>query len=359
MTLTVEKLTSKREGEYDAFVRATEGALFFSSLGYRNLLKSFFGPMAEDHYFIALDENNKIRGVLPSFVISPEGLGPIANSLPFYGSHGGVIADPEDHQTVALLLNHFREFTVGLGCSSTTVVTSPFESNPEVYEKFLNPTYKDSRIGQLTPLPMAEGSSEESVMAALHHKTRNMVRKAIKQGMQVTDELWAGGLEFLSDTHAENMEVIGGLAKPPQFFRALDNVFTYGKDYKLYTAWKDGAPVAALLLFYFNGFVEYFTPVIVAQYRPCQPMSLLIYKAMTDAVSEGYQWWNWGGTWRTQDGVYQFKRSWGAIDKPYCYYIRIGDENILRRDKQELLLNAPFFYVAPFDKLVKNLNEEV
>ncbi|MCP5268581.1 MAG: GNAT family N-acetyltransferase [Zoogloeaceae bacterium] len=353
MKLTVSKLTPEYHAAYDAFLRASEGALFFASLEYRKLLKDFLGAKAEDHYFLAVDEDGEIKGVLPSFVTTIAGFGPIANSLPFYGSNGGVITRAGDRQVIAVLLNHFYEFTVNIGCSSSTVVASPFEVHLDVYETSLNPTYKDSRIGQFTPLPIADRASEEVVMSALHHKTRNMVRKAFKQGINVTDDIWDGAVNFLCDTHAENMAVIGGRAKPARFFRAIDSAFKYGKDYKLYTAWLDGAPVAALLLFYFNGFVEYFTPVIVARYRSSQPMSLLIFNAMTDAVANGYKWWNWGGTWHTQDGVYQFKRSWGAVDKPYYYYIRIGDENVLRRDKEALQKDAPYFYVAPFDKLVR------
>ena len=354
MTLTVRKLTPEWEALYDAFVRKAESAQFFASLKYRDLLKDFFGPTVEDHYFIAVDQGGLIKGVLPSFILKMEGAGPIANSLPFYGSNGGAIVEPGDRQTVALLLTHFHDFTVNLCCSSSTVVTSPFELHLDVYEETLKPTYKDSRIGQLTSLPNAAGVPEEVVMAALHHKTRNMVRKAIKQGVQVRDDLWDGCLDFVTSTHADNMRVIGGRAKPPQFFRMVERLFDYGNDYKVFTAWINNKPVAALLLFYYNGFVEYFTPVIIAEYRTSQPLSLSIFTAMADAITNGYRWWNWGGTWHTQDGVYQFKRSWGAIDKPYEYFINIGDDNILRQDKEQLLNNAPYFYVAPFSKFVKN-----
>ena len=42
----------------------------------------------------------------------------------------------------------------------------------------------DERIGQLTP-PPAAGDVKASLMQSLHHKTRNMIRKAEKLGVEV------------------------------------------------------------------------------------------------------------------------------------------------------------------------------
>ena len=69
--------------------------------------------------------------------------------------------------------------------------------------------------------------------------------------------------------------------------------------------------IAALLVFLYNQPAEYYTPVILNEYRPLQPMSGLIYQAMQEAITCGMKWWNWGGTWKSQDGVYRFKKSWG------------------------------------------------
>ena len=65
-------------------------------------------------------------------------------------------------------------------------------------------------------------------------------------------------------------------------------------DWSVFTAFHDGCPVAALLLFYFNKTVEYFTPVTVHEYRNFQPMSLIVFEAMRDAINRGMTNWNWG-----------------------------------------------------------------
>jgi len=348
---TIERLLPELEGAYESFVHSIEDALLYSSLKYRNLLKGFLGASVEDHYFIARSDNGVISAALPSFVCHVEGYGPVANSLPFYGSNGGVIVRSQDKHVVSPLLHHFRNFTDTMSCSSATVITSPFQDDLEPYEACLAPTHKDSRIGQVTRLPTAGIDPEKAIMASLHHKTRNMVRKAIKQNIKVTHNPWEGAFRFLATTHADNISALGGKTKPLCFFQAIQSTFSYGRDYRIYTAWHDDMPIAALLVFYFNKTVEYFTPAIVQAYKTWQPMSLLIFNAMADSITQGFAWWNWGGTWRQQTGVYQFKRSWGALDKPYSYYTRVVDSGLMQNSLQELQSLAPYFFIAPYDQL--------
>lgn len=72
---------------------------------------------------------------------------------------------------------------------------------------------------------------------------------------------------------------------------------------------------------------------------------------MKDSIHAGYNRWNWGGTWITQEGVYNFKKKWGTEDYPYYYYNKIYDKKILEIEKQELLEEFEYFYVIPFSVL--------
>ena len=180
-----------------------------------------------------------------------------------------------------------------------------------------------------------------------------MIRKAEKSGLTYEKEFTPETLKFLEKTHQINMKAVKGTAKPKAFFEKLAEVFEYKKDFELYVARYKGEPVAALLLFYYNDIVEYFTPVVVEEYRSLQPLSLLIFHAMCDSAKSGSRWWNWGGTWHSQDGVYRFKKRWGTEDKPYYYHITVNDPQILNCSKEELLSSFQYFYVAPFTALQK------
>ena len=75
---------------------------------------------------------------------------------------------------------------------------------------------------------------------------------------------------------------------------------------------------------------------------------------MKQAVHDGLRLWNWGGTWKTQKGVYDFKKKWGAGDYPYYYFTKILNEDLLGGTPEELLQDYPGFYVVNFERLNNN-----
>lgn len=351
--MDIEILTSADEQAYEDLLQKKEESLLFVSLKYRNLLRQYID--AEDFYLLA-KRGGDIVGTFPLFLKKNSTHGNVLNSLPFYGSNGGVIISPSVTDPEAV----FKALTEGLhnlaretDAVAVTVVTSPFELYPELYQEHLRPTFRDSRIGQVSHLPHSGENPEHAVMAMIHSKTRNMVRKARKSRIAHRHSSDLEVLRFLADTHKENMTGIGGIAKGWEFFRKVPEIFQYDTDYRVYAATRDGRPVSALLIFYHKKTVEYFTPATVREYRHLQPNSLLIFEAMKDATRQKYHYWNFGGTWHSQNGVRQFKNRWGAQDKPYYYYVVTYQDigHILNMKPEEIVVEYPFFYVVPFSAL--------
>jgi lipid II:glycine glycyltransferase (peptidoglycan interpeptide bridge formation enzyme) len=247
-------------------------------------------------------------------------------------------------------VSRFYELAREKSCVSATIVTSPFDRPEKAawYCENLDYDAVDERLCQVTSLCF-DADHSERLMTSFHQKTRNMVRKAEKVGVtvQVENEM----LKFVSEVHSENMLAIGGIAKSKKFFSLVPKYFKANEGYRIYVARIAGEPVAAVLLFYFNRTVEYFTPVVRAGFRDTQALSGAIFRAMCDASRAGYHRWNWGGTWATQEGVYLFKRRWGAMDFPYRYFVKIYDRSLLRRRRDEILAEYPNFYVVPFGLL--------
>lgn len=348
--MIIKALDSASEKKYDDFLLGSSNTLFFASLKYRNFLREFLGT--KDTYLVATDDSGEIKGALPAFLKENSEHGNVLNSLPFYGSNGAVITHDGNEETGRQLIEAFYDLAKENKCVSTTLVSSPLDPKEDLYERHTAYDLKDSRIGQLSPLPDAKEDADAAVMKLIHYKTRNLVRKAQKLNVEVSHGNDPGYLDFLIETHAENLAAIGGIAKPERFFRLVPKHFNYDSDYRIYVARKDGQLVAALLVFYFNKTVEYYTPVIKAEYRSSQALSLLIFEAMKDGVRAGYNWWNWGGTWASQGGVYHFKSQWGTQDKNYYYYTKISGDDILKKTKEQLLEAYPYFFVAPFNALV-------
>lgn len=344
--MKAEKLTPGTEPLWREFVAGHERALAYASLEFRDLLVRVLG--ATPHYSIALD-GQRVRGVLPSFAATQPSLGTVLNSLPYYGSNGGCLTDG-DPAVARALLAAFRTLEGELGCAASTLITSPLDPEVALYEEQLAPDLLDGRTGQLTTLPSPGDDPEEKLFALYDETARRNVRKARKSGVALSIEEGDGAFDFLHVTHDENIRAVGGLPKSRAFFTAVAEIIPDSMR-RLYIARHEGRRIAALLVLRFGCAAEYYTPVIVESARPLQPLALLVHEAMIEAARDGYRYWNWGGTWRSQTGVYRFKRKWGAIDMPYHYFTRVGDRSILRRSREELLSAFPGFFVAPFDKL--------
>ncbi|HKL38906.1 MAG TPA: GNAT family N-acetyltransferase [Bacteroidales bacterium] len=348
MGLTVEKLTERREHLYEAFLLQDDAALLYSSLLYRRLIKRLYE--GEDHYLLAL-EDGVIRGVLPAFLMKSR-LGNSLISLPFFGSNGGVIEYEGNRQVWFGLLNAFRALAEKKKCVTYTLIASPFHDRPQWYESILGMAGpSDSRTGQISMLPAPGEDIAGTLLAGFYPFTRRMIRKAEKNGLLVKQQNDTESLEFLQTVHRENMRRKGGEFKPADFFSSFPLIFRPEKDYNIWVARKGGTIVAALLLFYYHNTVEYYLPALLHRHRSLQAQSLIIYRAMADAVSRGYRYWNWGGTWPSQKGVYDYKKKWNTRDYPYHYYNRVLDPRILEYSVEEVRSAFPHGYVVPFSQL--------
>ncbi len=270
--------------------------------------------------------------------------GTVWNSLPHFGSHGGVIA--QELPVVEALYKRYNSVAGAREVAAATVVSNPFAPS---YESLITFDTSDQRLGQVVHLEALGGSSPEGFWAAVEASARRNIKKALASG--VTVRIDNGAMSFLEACHRENMAAIGGKAKSPRFFRLIPAHFTAGKDYNIYVAEVGGTTVGALLLFYYNKTVEYFTPVVSTDYRSFQPMALIIYTAMSEAARLGYVKWNWGGTWLSQTGLYRFKKKWNTADIPYKYYTKINNRFLLTLTEAEITEMYDGFYVLPFDAL--------
>jgi len=362
MSIAIETLRNKEASEYEELLCSMETSLLYASFKYRCFLEHIL-LHGEPIYLVAREDGNMVAA-LPIFLCHNDKYGNILNSLPFYGSNGGIVvsSNVKEEQIVKQdLLHAFHELAKEKKALVSTLITNPFEKEVNFYECHFHHTLRDERIGQISPLPRnweGEEDLREKLMGLFHQKTRNSIRKAQKSHLTVfhSDSLVA--LRKLADLHRQNIEAMGGLAKPWSVFEAIHSTFAYDQDYRVYLAEKEGEVIAALLVFFYNCTTEYFTPAVHEDYRVFQPMSLLVFEAMQEAARRGCFFWNWGGTWLTQKGVYHFKSRWGTQDRRYFYYIREYDQsNPLRTlSSQELISAYPYFYVLPFNILEKGIS---
>jgi len=299
--------------------------------------------------WLVATNNDEIVGLLP-FMKKNGYLGPVFNSLAYYGSNGGVIQHSNNEEAKAYLISEFYKMAEDERCASATIITNPLENDSEFYNNHTGYDLIDERIGQITHFP--NNIKQDELMSIFQDPRPRNIRRAIREGIEVTKRQDDESMKFLFLTHVANIEAIGGLTKKQSFFELLPQIMEKN-DWNVYLGTINEKPVAALLVFYFNKTVEYFTPVVLESYRNTQALSLVIYRAMQDAHSAGYKNWNWGGTWLSQSGVYDFKKRWSTTDYPYFYYTRIYNENVKTQTKDIILKEYEGFYVIPFSELRK------
>src|SRR4029077_3578668 len=91
-----------------------------------------------------------------------------------------------------------------------------------------------------------EGDDERN-FAAIPRKQRAMVRKGIEAGLVAELD---GGVDALYTCYAESVRNLGTPVFAPRYLQILGEVF--GRDCEVLVVRHDGAPVAAVMSFYFR-----------------------------------------------------------------------------------------------------------
>lgn len=338
--MIIENSTSQDSNELRRFLLRCPGSLFYSEPRYLSLLKKHLDC---DIYWLTARSGGEFIGLLP-YAVKRGKTGTIYNSLPYYGSNGGVVTYPLNHQCKKDLIEEFYHSAEQNNAMSATLITNPLFKDADFYKSLIDYKHIDNRIAQITPLP--EEDDEVLLMGLFSDPRPRNIRRARKENI-IVKKGGAEMLPFLYETHFSNMSDIGGKPKNKSFFDEIENHMK-PEDWSVFTAFHDGRPIAALLLFYFNNTVEYFTPVTVHKYRSMQPMALIVFEAMQDAINRGMTHWNWGGTWLSQTGVYDFKKKWGACNYDYHYFVKVYSEQIYDLSIMQLESEFYGFYTIPY-----------
>jgi hypothetical protein len=335
--------------ELDDIVCSTPASLIYYTAAYRAFLGRVL-PGVESAVLVART-SGRIAGFLPVCIASDPHDGSVANSQPFFGSHGGALVRPDLVEEGAIRVSlcvALAELMKERRIAALTIVENPLRPLDDAEQRALGTTVVDHRIGQFTRLPAAGASVEDELFAILHKNTRTAVRKGRKAGLHVTCAADDETVSWFHRVHEWSIAALGGVPKPLGVFKALFDVFGPLGQIRLYVGRRGGERVCGLLVLLHRDVVEYYTPVVVGDHRESQALSALIVDVMIALANEGYRLWNWGGTWPSQAGVYRFKSRWGAEERPYRYHALIVNPEITRIGRDAILTRFPFFYVYKF-----------
>jgi hypothetical protein len=347
MAITIDIASSDLSDELRAFLKAHPCAMLYHQPEWLTIVSTLTSSRLR--YVMGRDSRTgRIQAAIPlCFKDGPCGV--VANSSPFFGSHGGILAS--DRDSFLGLAGALKEFLKEEKTVAANLIAPLLEADPALYARSFAGSEVDERIGQFKDLRRASG--RDALFGSLAGLTRsNLTRKAWRSGMRIFRDESPAALEMLHAMHAQDMGAkAGGNPKPKRFFDLIGRHLGRGEcSYRLYWGELDGDRVAGLLLLLWREWVEYITPVFKAAARGHQPLTGLIFEAMLNAAEEGYHWWNFGGTWMSQDNLRTFKDSWGVTNKAYHYYVLdLGGLDALKRgDRNRLRDDYYGFYLYPF-----------
>lgn len=302
-------------------------------------------------HWLSVQGSKGVLGLMP-VLLARAGTWRVGNSMPFYGSHGGPIVQPglmpaESQAVQAALWQALDQWAVQQGCAAVTVVEHLFRPINAEAAAFVGYTAIDERLGMVKPLSVH--MNRESVLACCHLKLRNAIRKGDRLGLQVREANDTATLQWLQRVHEASISAMGGRAKPWPVFQLLADHLPLGQSCRVFVACQGAQPVAAVLMLVTDRVTaEYFTPVVEPGFRDQQALPSLLATVMAQLAAEGFAWWNWGGTWPSQEGVYRFKQRWGGEERPYRYFAKLYQPALKAVPMAELQALFPYSYLFKY-----------
>jgi hypothetical protein len=270
-------------------------------------------------------------------------MGDIYNSLPFFGSCGGLIGGMDVCQEISsAILNTIRSSDFG----SLNIVSNWY--NPIPFDEILTSFEKIERINTSKELDSL-GGNPIALLNSYHAKTRNIVRASSRRGFRFEEV--SSNFDDIIKMYFDEMNRRGRKPKPKAFWDYLMLNTSSGLDYVIYGAKLDGELLGFILFLYDTDIkqVEYFVPCATPDGRDKNVNYFLIHNALVEFMKQGFKVLHFGGSQINQDNLKRFKIRWGCSSSSYFYYN--NHSTLIGNQSDEALAKlSPYFYIRAFSQ---------
>jgi len=292
----IKTLDNSSIKQWDEFVENSSLATFFHKAGWKEVIEKAFGHKT---YFLYVEEQGKIKGILPLVHVNSLLFGNALTSCAFC-VYGGIVAD--DHESYIALDNKACELAEQLGVDHLEM-RNRTQITPERPHKELYVTFRKEL-----------DDDEEKNMLAIPRKQRAVIRKGIKAGLisEIDPEI-----ERFYQAYSESVRNLGTPVFAKKYFAILKQVF---KDQcEILTVLdKNGQLIASVMNFYFKDEVLPYYGGGTEHARSVQGNDFMYWEVMRRAVAKGIKIFDYGRS-KEGTGSYRFKKHWGFEPKPLYY----------------------------------------
>ncbi len=275
---------------WNAFVERDERATVFHLFEWRQIIARAYRH--EAHYLVA-EEQGRLRGVLPLFLIKSRVFGKGLVSLPF-ADYGGILADSP--------------------ATATALLEEALELGRKEHVDYLQFRHRD-------PVPGIPGMATdkvtmlldlsfdpERIWARLPSERRNRIKKARRQGV-AGRLVGADGLDRFYGVISENMRDIGSPVHSREFFGAI--LEELGPRAKVLLVEKGDDAIGAALCLFYRDTVSIPWVSSLRNHFHLGPNMVLYWTGIEQACLGGFRTLDFGRS-SLGAGTYEFKRQWGA-----------------------------------------------
>jgi serine/alanine adding enzyme len=294
---------------WDNYVNNNKHATIYHKFGWKRVIEKTFNHLS---YFMTAEEDGRIHGVLPLFLMKSIIFGRYLISLPFIDS-SGLIADSQD--IASLLCNQ------AIKLAQDNEVDFLELRNPVKIEdpNLITASHKVNFILPLDPDP------EFLWTKVFHENIRNKVRKAIKHNLQVESGNDKHFIDNFYEVFSKNMRYLGTPVYPKIFFMNILKEFP--QNMLIFLVYYNGKVIGGKVVLLFRDTVYFIYHSSMREYAKLAPNNLLYWRAIEYACQNKYKFCNMGRS--TKDtGPYNFKKQWGGEPRQlyWQYYLNKGGQ---------------------------------
>jgi predicted N-acyltransferase len=332
-----------KEDDWKEFLENYDEALIYHTPEWRNFLKTVFGY--KPYYLFAIDENDKILGMLPLMHIKSKIFPARLSCLPFAHICGYIGSKKLKR---ALLQNAVKLY-------------NNLDANYLEIRDYANGR-KFKIFNTFSTYVLELSSNPEEVWRKLDKgSVRWAIRKAYKMGVKVEV---AKDMNDLTEFYEMNCRTKKEIGVPCHSFKFFKELFKNLGDFaKLYIARHGGEAIGGGIMLYYKNTVIYGYGAADPKSLKLYPYNAFIWKAIEDACLGGYRYFDFGRVSYEDAGLINFKKKWGTVEKKLYYSIYpenrrffMENRNLMHHLGAKVIRRMPMpFYKKFSDTVFKHL----
>lgn len=350
---------------YDRLFEECPNAFIQQSTYWCNVIKDL-GP-DKPIFLLYSDAGIDIAG-LPLYIYE-HALGNILTSVPQAGPLGGIFHRedfPKEKigEIYKCLLHKAVEIAKRYDCITLTIITNPFRDDIDFYKRYLLPDFVFENFTQyITLTSVFEGEK----LTLRDYNIRSNMSRNIKKSKELGYSIkFCENLEQLKSWYQIHCQRHTELGAIPLEYCLFENMFydlSPRNKAQLILVEYRGEIAGGCFYIYHKKIMDVFMLSMNPKYTKPSANYINTEYSLYWANSLGIAIYNWQSSQNRQCGVYNFKRQWGSVDRPYYFVTKllcnlrdvqeIGADNIKQQYKWHYVIPYGAFTEGPDKKYFK------